>query len=107
VKFFAGMFKHAFYESSSRRVKNKALFARERARRINWIRFVIESDQAEVYETIHHNGLKRRLSLIIGGYLVIIQLEKNRPKQARFITAYVHDNPDRVRHDPKNTRIHP
>ncbi|HVA47716.1 MAG TPA: hypothetical protein VNH11_15205 [Pirellulales bacterium] len=107
VQFFPEMFDHAFFESSDRRNPTKDVFCTERAKRIDWIRFALESDAAEIFETLHESGTKRRLTLVAGNYLVVIQLDERVTKRARFITAYIHDHPDRVRRGPRNKRIWP
>jgi hypothetical protein len=107
VQFFPEMFDHAFFESSDRRNPTKDVFCTERAKRIDWIRFALESESAEIFETIHESGNMRRLTLMAGNYLVVIQLDHRVAKRARFITAYIHDHPDQVRKGPRNKRIWP
>lgn len=101
------MFNHAFFESSDRRDPTKDVFSVERAKRIDWIRFALESESAEIFETLHESGRKRRLTLVAGNYLVVIQLHERVARRARFITAYIHDHLDRVRRGPRNKRIWP
>lgn len=97
-----GKYCPAFFESSDRRNPTKDVFSIERAKRIDWIRFALESDSAEIFET-----LRESLTLVAGKYLVVIQLDERVAKRARFITAYIHDHPDRVRRGPRNKRIWP
>jgi len=85
-------FQDAFYESADRHVRDKTLFSRQRAERIEWIGAALEDAAAELYvgwdrkrKAYHWN---RRIALVYGDYVVVIQISADRLK-ADFITAYV------------------
>lgn len=87
-------FEHAFYMSQNRRKKDKSMFSHKRARRIYWIKWVLENPNAELYKGYNHKTRayedNRRLALCVDNYVVVIQFRANRNK-AKFITAYVAD----------------
>jgi hypothetical protein len=108
VRFFEETFEHAFFKSSDRRDPQKDTFARERAKRIDWIRFAIEEGgHVECFEWIDNGGYERREILLGGSYLVVLQFRGKERKWAKFITAFPHDNPERIRRDPCKTRVWP
>ena len=90
VRFRKTRFGHDFYESTKRN-QQKDLFSRERARRIDWIKKVLQDPTAELYQgwdrkrKIHDN--RSRVALVVDGYVVVIRLTA--PKKAMFVTAYV------------------
>lgn len=91
VRFRKSRFKHDFYESSSRRHRNKDIFSTERARRIDWIKKVLQDPNAELYQgwdkkRKRHNS-QSRVALVVDEYIVVIRLSE--PKKAIFVTAYV------------------
>ena len=108
VRFFAEVFDHAFYKASDRNRSEKDTFAPERAKRIDWIRFAIEEGgRVEYFEWTDDRGCERRELLIGGSYLVVLQFRGKTRDWAKFVTAFPHDNPDRIRHDPNKQRVWP
>ena len=93
VKFYDSNFDHAFYESSDRRLGNKDVLSRRRLSRILWIKDALEDPDAELYvgylSKRQSLSGKRRVTLVKGNYVVVIQLYKE--KEASFITAFVGD----------------
>ena len=45
--------------------------------------------------------------MLIGSYLVVLQFRGKARNWAKFITAFPHDTPDRIRHDPNKRRVWP
>ena len=81
VKFYDSNFDHAFYESSDRRLGNKDVLSRRRLSRILWIKDALEDPDAELHVGyLSKNQLqsgKRRVTLVKGNYVVVIQLYKD------------------------------
>ena len=104
VKFYDSNFDHAFYESSDRRLGNKDVLSRRRLSRILWIKDALEDPDAELHVGyLSKNQLqsgKRRVTLVKGNYVVVIQLYKD--NEANFITAFVGDEEtiQKVKSDP-------
>lgn len=97
VNFKDSDFEHAFYASQSRREKDKSLFSRERAERIEWIKKALQDKNLTLYDGWDSKKKRydprRRVSLVTpDGYVVVIRLTK--PNEGRFVTAFVIDNPD-------------
>lgn len=95
VKFYVDNFEHAFYESRSRRRKDKSIFSYKRANRIYWIKWVLQNPNAELF--IGYNSKTknydrtRRVTVCVDNYAVIIGIDKYDTQKAKFITAYVAD----------------
>ena len=87
-------FEHAFYESRNRKAKDKSRFSYKRANKIYWIKWVLQNPNAQLYKGYNHTTKsyddKRRISLCVDNYVVVIELNKSK-KKASFITAYVAD----------------
>ena len=83
-------FNHAFYESKDK-VKDSA-FSKERSERIYWIKAALQNPSAELYVGYDNKRKRyvrnRRVTIVYGNYVVIIELSKNKPNHAMFITAY-------------------
>lgn len=95
VKFYEDQFEHAFYESSNKVKRNKDAFSIERAKRIDWIEYVLKNPRAELYLGWDRDKKKfnkdRRVAIISPeDYVVIIRINSN--NTAKFITAYYADN---------------
>lgn len=105
VKFYDSNFDHAFYESSDRHQANKDVLSFRRLSRILWIKDALEDPDAELYVGFlskrHSKSDKRRVTLVKGDYLVVIQLYNE--NEANFITAFVGDEDTikKVKSDPK------
>jgi len=90
VRFFPGMFDHAFYRDSSPTAQDKAVFDLQRAQRMDWIRAVLADPDAELYRRVMPNSKVRRIALEpTTPYVVVIQMDSGSLSRARFITAYV------------------
>ena len=95
VRFRKRDFYHAFFES--RKGGKDNWFSLKRAERIDWIKAALQDPHAERY--LGWNRIKkryerkRRVTVVKGNYVVIIQLKKK--KEADFVTAYVADTPGR------------
>lgn len=104
VRFYDSHFDHAFYESSDRRQANKDVLSPRRLSRILWIKDALEDPEAEIHvgylSKSHSQSGKRRVTLVKGNYVVVIQLYKE--KEANFITAFVGDEETikKVKSDP-------
>ena len=108
VRFFEDTFDHAFFEASDRRTGEKDQFSKDRAERIDWIRFAIEEGgRVEYFEWTDDRGNERRELLLGGSYLVVLQFRGKTRNWAKFVTAFPHDNPDRIRHDSNKQRVWP
>lgn len=95
VIFHEDRFEHAFYESSDKVHGNKDIFSVERAKRIDWIEYVLKNPEAQLYvgwdkrRKTYDNS--RRVAIITpDDYVVIIMITGK--KKAKFITAYYADN---------------
>lgn len=113
VRFRKRQFDHCFFESTTRDgVKNQ--FSTERARRMDWIRAVLESPSAELYQGWDNQRRRcdptRRVAVDFGEYVVIIALVGD--DQANFVTAFVSEPPgpgrlsavQKIRRGPKWAR---
>lgn len=90
VRFRKSRFKHDFYESSQRN-RHKDLFSRDRARRMDWIKKVLQDSSAELYVGWNKKSKsydpKSRVALVVENYVVVIRLTD--ANTAQFVTAYV------------------
>ena len=95
VKFYVSNFEHAFFESVNRRAKDKSKFSYKRANRIYWIKWVLQNPNAQLYKGYNSKTKNydnsRRVAICVDNYAVIIELNKDNNKKAKFITAYVAD----------------
>ncbi len=87
-------FDHAFFESKDRRKKDKSIFSQKRAKRIYWIKWVLENPNAQLFKGYDHKTKKydssRRVALCVDNYVVIIRINKKGDK-AKLITSFVAD----------------
>lgn len=95
VRFRKRQFDHRFFESTTHDgVKNR--FSSERAKRIDWIRAVLESPDAELYQGWDNRKRRhdpnRRVAIVLGEYVVMIALIS--ADSANFVTAYVSEPPE-------------
>lgn len=93
VKFYVSDFEHAFYKNIDRKLLDKSLFSYDRANRIYWIKWVLENPKAQLYvgynsKTKNYDN-SRRVAVCVDDYAVIIAIDKNNNKKAKFITAYL------------------
>ncbi len=92
VKFYEDQFEHSFFESMNRQKRDKSIFSKERAERMDWIEEVLLDRNAEIFVGWDRDKKKynttRRVSIISPeNYVVILNIIKE--KEAKFITAYV------------------
>jgi len=90
VKFYSGMFDHAFYESSDRKAKDKSILSLNRCEKMLWIKDTLEDPTSilkqgwDTQEKKYDNS--RRVALVKNNYVVIIIIYSK--SKARFVTAY-------------------
>lgn len=93
VKFDRSRFDHAFYKSSQRN-EVKDYFSEERAERIDWIKYSLESSSCDLragWDKVKKQyDFNYRIS-IMGNYIVVVSIIDRALKKARFITAYIAD----------------
>jgi len=94
VYFPKQQFKDAFFESASRRRRDKSVFSWQRAERIDWIKAALQDSSADLFVGWNRDkktyALERRVCVAYGNYVVVLRVAKNK-KTATFITAYVAD----------------
>lgn len=106
VKFSKSQFNHCFFESSNKD-QVKDTFSIERAKRIDWIKAALDTPHGEIrvgWSKKHRcYDKKRRVTIIMANYVVVIELLKKDDKKADFITAYVADNTtiEKIRKGPE------
>lgn len=92
VRFSISDFNHAFFES---RLSKDDEFSTLRAERIDWIEKALQDPDAILKQgwdkTRKRNDPSRRVAVVGGNYVVIIQTYKD--NRAKFISAYVADSP--------------
>ena len=98
------------FESKNKKERDKSIFSIKRAERIDWIEYVLKSEEAELYVGWNRDKKEyrkdRRIAIISPeNYVVIITLLKD--NNAKFITAYLADSPNTaklIRKNPKWTK---
>jgi len=94
VRFAARTFEHAFYKSSDRS-DVKDTFSPERAERIDWIKYALESPDGDIRAGWDKRrgkyDFERRVAIVMGDYVVVISIQDREKKKAVFITAYIAD----------------
>lgn len=94
VRFKIRDFDHAFFESIH---KKDDTFSLKRAERIDWIKAALKDQSSEKFvgydSTKKRYDPTRRVTIVMGNYVVIIALKKN--NTANFISAFVADTPGR------------
>lgn len=92
VLFPRQQFDDAFFESANRLARDKSVFSRTRAERIDWIRAALQDRTAELYAGWDRDKKRidrgRRVTLIYGDYVVVVTVNLKK-SSATFITAYV------------------
>lgn len=93
VDFYQGHFRHAFRKSADRRKSDKSVFSLERAKRIDRIKWALESPKGELFQgwNKHRRVIdpQRRVCVVLENYVVVIQLKDK--KEAFFVTAFISD----------------
>jgi len=94
VYFPKQQFKDAFFESASRLRRDKSVFSRQRAERIDWIKAALQDRSAGLFVGWDRDkktyAFERRVCIAYGNYVVVLRVAKDK-KSATFITAYVAD----------------
>lgn len=87
VRFRKIMFDHCFFESINTKDDT---FSQRRAKRIDWIKAVLQDSNAELREGWDNKKKQaakdRRVAIVVGNYVVIIRIRGNK---ADFVTAFV------------------
>jgi len=95
VDFYPRQFHHAFFESSIKLRKKKDMFSKQRAERIDWIKYALKDPSGELYVGWDRKkkkiNPKRRVCVIAGNYVVVIQMKSQ--TRAFFVTAFIADSP--------------
>ena len=87
-------FDHAFYESVKSK-NSKDVFSKKRAERLHWIKAALQDPASERF--VGWDNIKkrcdqtRRVTIVMGNYVVVIALLSKKVNEAQFITAYVGD----------------
>lgn len=98
VKFYEDMFEHSFYTRTYKSWKaKKDHYSVERGERIDWIKYVLLDPTIiprKGYDKAKgsHDNSRRVTFLTPENYVVVINIIK--PKQGKFVTAYLVDNVD-------------
>lgn len=94
VYFPKRQFDDAFFESANRRARDKSVFSRARAERIDWIATALQDPTAQLYVGWNRDkkahDFNRRVVLVYRNYVVILKINR-RKHTSTFITAYVAD----------------
>lgn len=107
VKFHYQRFDHAFFESISRKWKDKGRFSLERAKRMSWIKDILQDKNITLkcgYDNKKKRYDPRRRACFVtpDQFVVIIQFTKE--NNAFFVTSFVPDNP-KTFHEIRNAPI--
>ncbi|WP_304344095.1 hypothetical protein [Chryseobacterium koreense] len=90
VQFFDQMFDHCFFESHSRREKDKSILSLNRLEKIYWIKDTLQDPEAILKDGWDSKtgsyDKSRRIALVKNNYIVVIIIFS--PVKARFVTAY-------------------
>ncbi len=106
VFFSKQQFNDAFYESANRKARDKSVFARQRAERIDWIGTALREVTSELYAGWDRDKKQinraRRVCLVYGDYVVVLQVNQAK-LTAIFITAYIADQHtiESIRQNPR------
>lgn len=102
VKFYQEMFDHVFYESSSRKTKDKAIISLNRLEKIYWIKETLMDPDAILkkgWDAAKKDFYKdRRVAIVKENYIVIIRFTGL--LKARFVTAYEKDDISKILNSP-------
>lgn len=107
VSFRESVFDHAFFASKNRRIKDKSVFSIERAKRIGWIKAVLQDESLTLYDgwissEKRYDPTRRVCIVTPDKYVVVLRLISD--KKAIFVTAYLADSDEVVRKIQKSPR---
>lgn len=95
VIFARARFDHAFYISTQRN-EVKDDFSKDRAERIDWIKYALENPSSDLrvgWDKVRKRyDPNYRVAIIMGNYIVVISISSKERKEAFFVTAYLADN---------------
>jgi hypothetical protein len=90
VKFFEDMFDHAFYESDSRKARDKSILSFNRLEKMLWIKDTLVDPDAILKQGWDRDRKvydgARRVAFIKDSYVVVIRFTGH--LKAKFVTAY-------------------
>ncbi|WP_031405290.1 hypothetical protein [Geobacillus vulcani] len=100
VYFDRDRFSHAFFKSVDRRSADKSQFDIERAKRMNWIKKVLQDPSLQIYAGYDNKKKKtdhsRRVSIVVPErYAVIVRFNRKFDK-CFFVTAFIVDTDDNL-----------
>jgi len=102
VKFYEDMFDHVFYESSSRKIKDKSILSLNRLEKIYWIKDALQDPDAilkKAWDSKKKDYHKdRRAAIVKGNYVVIIRFTGL--LKAKLVTAFEKNDIDNILNDP-------
>jgi hypothetical protein len=102
VKFYEDMFDHAFYESSSRKSKDKSILSLNRLEKMLWIKDTLQDETAILkkgWDSKTKTYFKdRRVAIIKNNYVVIIRFTGM--LTAKFVTAYEKNDIENIEDSP-------
>ena len=102
VRCYADQFDHIFFESSNRRVKDKAILSYNRLEKIYWIKDTLQDVTAILkkgWDTENKEYFKnRRLAIVKGNYVVIIRFTGK--LKASIVTAYEKEDISNILNSP-------
>lgn len=82
VYFPKQQFDDAFFESASRRKRDKSIFSMERAKRIDWIKAALQETTAELYVGWDRDkkcySRRRRVCVVYGNCVVVLYMARLR-----------------------------
>lgn len=94
VRCYADQFDHLFFESSNRRVKDKAILSYNRLEKIYWIKEALQDPDAVLKKGWDNDRKEyfkdRRVAIVKGNYVVIIRFTGK--LKAKITTAYEKDD---------------
>lgn len=102
VKFYEDMFDHVFFESSSRKIKDKSLLSLNRLEKIYWIKDALKDPDAILKKGWNSKKKEfykdRRVAIVKGNYVVVIRFIGL--LKAKLVTAFEKNDIENILNDP-------
>lgn len=102
VRFYEDMFDHVFFESSSRKIKDKSIPSLNRLEKIYWIKDTLQDPDAILkkgWDSKRKVFFKdRRVAIVKGNYVVIIRFTGL--LKAKLVTAYEKNDIENTLNNP-------
>jgi hypothetical protein len=102
VKCYDDMFDHIFYESSSRKIKNKEILSYNRLEKIYWIKETLLAPDAilkQGWDSKKKSYYKdRRIAIVKGNFVVVIRFTGL--LKAKLVTAYEKEDISKILSSP-------